>query len=283
MSKQRSLPTAATLAVLVPLSSLAARAELPELPLQLAMMDMMPMGGGGAHQEAGGMRMGDDMRMQPMQAPQMQGGAGTGAMPGMSQPGPAQQLGANQTPPQPAPSAGMGSGGVMDDSMSMGGAMAAQGQMPMLSMGQGTTAGCPMMPMMPMMQNMMRMGAPQMGMTPVQGGSMPTGSSAARLEGRIAFLRTELRITDAQASAWDGFANTLRAGREHLDAARSALRDSTTAVDPLRRLEAFETHLRQRTEAIHTTRMAFTTLYAQLDDAQKRVATATMLPFIGTF
>lgn len=284
MSKQTTFLSAATFAVLVPLSSLAMAAEPPGRPLQLAMMDMMPMGnGGGAQQGMGGMSMEGDMRMQTMQGQPAQGAAGAGAMPGMGQPGPAQQPAANQAPPQPASSAGMGSGGMMGDNMMrMGGAMPTQGQgqMPQQPMGQAPMAGCSMMPMM---QNMMRMGSPQMGMAPMQGGSMPMGSSAARLEGRIAFLRTELRITDAQAPAWEAFANTLRAGREHLDAARTALQDSTAATDPMARLEAFENHLRQRTEAIHTTRMAFTTLYAQLDDTQKRVATATMLPFIGTF
>ena len=109
------------------------------------------------------------------------------------------------------------------------------------------------------------------------------GSSAARLEGRIAYLRAELRITDAQAPAWETFAAALRAGREHLDAARAALQESGTGADPMTRLQSYENHLRARTEAIHMTRMAFNTLYGQLDDAQKRVATTTMLPFIGAF
>jgi len=32
-----------------------------------------------------------------------------------------------------------------------------------------------------------------------------------RIEGRPAFLKQELKITDAQAAAWEGFANALRA------------------------------------------------------------------------
>ena len=202
-------------------------------------------------------------------------------------------------------------GGMMDDDkmrMGGGGGMQAQGQGPMpMPMGQAQQqpmAMCPMM--MNMMQNMMRMGAgQQQGMAPMQGGAgpggsmgmgmgamgggamaggvQPMGSSAARLEGRIAFLRAELRITDAQAPAWERFAAALRSGREHLDAARAALQDSNTGADPMARLEAYETHLRARSEAIHTTRMAFNTLYGQLDEAQKRAATVTMLPFIGTF
>lgn len=260
MPKQRPFLAAAALAAFVPLSPLGSAAEEAPPAFRLAMMDMMPMGGGGSMQ-------------------------------------------------QPAPAPGGGMGGMMDDDkmrMGGGGGMQAQGPGPMpMPMGQAQQqpmAMCPMM--MNMMQNMMRMGAgQQQGMAPMQGGAgpggsmgmgamgggamaggvQPMGSSAARLEGRIAFLRAELRITDAQAPAWERFAAALRSGREHLDAARAALQDSNTGADPMARLEAYETHLRARSEAIHTTRMAFNTLYGQLDEAQKRAATVTMLPFIGTF
>lgn len=215
-------------------------------PFQLAMMDMMPMAGGGAAQQP------------------------TGAMPGMPSPPSA----------APAPSGRMG-----DDMMRMGGATQGQVQPPMpMGQAQQPMSGCPMMAAM--MQDMMRRGAMPQGM---QGGgaavgdTQPMGSSAARLEGRIAFLRTELRITGAQAPAWEAFATTLRVGREHLDAARAALQGSTTAADPMERLASFENHLKERTEAIHLTRMAFGALYGQLDETQKRTATTTMLPFIGSF
>lgn len=222
MQKKHPVLAAAALAALLPLLAASASAEVTQPIVRLAMMDMMPIGGGNMPQ--------------PM--------PGGGGMPGMG-----------------------------------GGAMPTQGQsqMPM--------AGCGMMEMM---QNMMRMGAMPQGTPPMQGGPMaggmqPAGSSAARLDGRIAFLRTELRITDAQAPAWESFAAALRAGREHLDAARTALQDSNANPDPMARLKSFESHLRERAEAIHTTQMAFIALNAQLDDAQKQQAAATMLPFIGAF
>ncbi|TCZ61039.1 Spy/CpxP family protein refolding chaperone [Roseicella aquatilis] len=298
MSMKCPLLSAATFAVLLPLSSLGMAEETPRPPSRLAMMDMemKPMGSGGMQQQgSGSTRMDDDMRMGGAQTQTAQGGTG---MTGMSQTGASPQPG----PAQDGQRGGMG--GMSDDGMMrMGGGMPAQGQaqgpmghMPQQQgMGQGPMAGC-----MAMMQNMMRMGAAQPGMAPMQGagptatpgmsmgmgamgGAQAMGSSAARLEGRIAFLRTELHITDAQAAAWDAFAKSLRAGREHLDAARAALQEGETAVDPMARLEAFERHLRERAEAMHMTRMAFNTLYAQFDDAQKRVAASTMLPFIGAF
>jgi hypothetical protein len=92
-------------------------------------------------------------------------------------------------------------------------------------------------------------------------------------EGRIAFLKAELKITDAQAQAWDGVASAMRQGA----AARTALREEMrgrgdqpmTAVDRL----AF----RDKAMAIHADNgkaftAAFKTLYAQLSDEQKKAA-----------
>lgn len=256
MLNQRPLLVVAALAAILPLSLSGAAAETRPLPGQLAMMDMMPTQPGGNMGDDDRMRMPDGMQQAPG-AGQAGGPAMPGGASGMQQRQPAQM--------QPAPG-GMRMGD--DDRMGMPGGMgSASGPQQQ----QAMMGGC--QSMMQMMQGMMRMG----------GGAPATGSSAARLEGRIAFLRTELRITDAQASAWDAFAATLRSGREHLDAARAALQESGSAADPMARLASFESHLRERVEAIHKTRMAFDTLYGQLDDAQKRAATATMLPFIGAF
>ena len=274
MQKQKLVLYATMLAAIMPFATVKAIAGELRPSFMLAMMDMMPMGSGAMPQP-------------------MPGGA---AMPGM--------------PTAPGAAAAPAPGG-MDKMMGMGGGgMPAQAQnaMPTDQMPQTQAAGmCAMMaPMMAMMQNMMRMGSAQQGaMPPMQGGSAsgagmapgmsamgmsatgpagsPAADSVARLDGRIAYLRGALRITDAQAAVWDGFVATLRVGRDHLDAARIALQDSTVGTDPMGRLESYETHLKARTDAIHMTRMAFGTLYGQLDEAQKRVATSNMLPFIGAF
>lgn len=93
-------------------------------------------------------------------------------------------------------------------------AAGAQGQPPGMGMGMmgrsgaggmmGGDMGAMMQNMMPMMRGMMaqrmdRMDGP-MGMM-----------SPRRVEGRIAFLRTELKITDSQQPAWNAFAEALRA------------------------------------------------------------------------
>lgn len=275
MSKQNPILAVAAVTALMPLLTLNAMATEPGSSIQLAMMDMMPMGNATAQQPAPGNSMPGMMGMESDDAMQMQQSAPGAAMTGM----PATQ--------PPATGGSNGSG------------MSGQSQMPMGQMPMGQMPQQPMT-MCSMMQNMMRMGAAQQAMPTMQNGASPgatmnmgidgmadsalaMGSSAARLEGRIAFLRTELHISEAQAPAWEAFANTLRTGRDHLDAARAALQEGATATDPMARLESYENHLKARTEAIHMTRTAFNSLFGQLDDAQKRMATTTMLPFIGSF
>ena len=78
------------------------------------------------------------------------------------------------------------------------GTPAAQG-MPMESM-PGSSGG------MPMMGERQMGGMPMMGMM-----QMMMGSMADHVEGRIAFLKTELKITDAQQPLWNAAA--MRCGR----------------------------------------------------------------------
>lgn len=105
-----------------------------------------------------------------------------------------------------------------------------------------------------------------------------------RVEGRIAFLKAELKITDAQNSAWEPVAKSMR----DQSAALKALRDQRPQRDQAERertLTAPEA-LAHRNEmtAMQTKAMAvradgqkqftdaFTKLYAQLSDDQKKSA-----------
>jgi hypothetical protein len=113
---------------------------------------------------------------------------------------------------------------------------------------------------------------------------MATGTAdvTERIEGRIAFLKTELQITDKQMTDWNVLAEALRSGRQHLVEARKFLvmDDKTTSAD---RLARYEGHLTERLEAIKSARAAFVQLYPTLGDAQKQTADAILLPLIATF
>ncbi|WP_375276077.1 Spy/CpxP family protein refolding chaperone [Methylorubrum thiocyanatum] len=104
-----------------------------------------------------------------------------------------------------------------------------------------------------------------------------------RIDGRIAFLRAELKITDAQATTWNQFAEALRSSRQHLLEARQQLAAPASSNAPTARLDQYERHLTARLEAIRTARTAFTQLYAVLDEHQKHVADELLVPFLATF
>ena len=103
------------------------------------------------------------------------------------------------------------------------------------------------MPMSDMMQMMSGMGRPS-------DDGMDGLEMLDHVEGRIAFLRAELKITDAQTSAWSGFADALRArakmqhddGQHRLrDAARPSHCAGKMAVGPARRNTVAQDHPRQ--------------------------------------
>ncbi|MCB4824905.1 Spy/CpxP family protein refolding chaperone [Roseicella aerolata] len=245
-----------------------------EAPLRLAMHDMMqmPMQQQGS---PGGMGMMDDgMRMGGQQA---QGGAGMGGMPGMGQPGGgAPQPGAAQPSSQPGQPGGMG--------MGMGGMGRGGMGMRMDDTGRGGMQGQPV-------QGGMGMGMPGMGgagmpMDDMSRMMMRAGPHAPldRIEGRLAFLRAELRVTDQQAPAWEQFAQSLRTARQHLVEARDVLQVAGHANHtPAERLAAYERHLAARLEGLRAARTTFDHLYGMLDEAQKRTAAELVVPFMESF
>ena len=95
--------------------------------------------------------------------------------------------------PGPATAAPQGGMGMMNDMKNMMSSMSA-----MHSMG--------------MLQMMGMMGRGTDGMATID-----------RVEGRIAFLRAELKITDAQADAWNGFADALRTNARKLAEVRATM------------------------------------------------------------
>jgi hypothetical protein len=144
--------------------------------------------------------------------------------------------------------------------------------------GAGCQDGSSMMQMMQMMEKMMR---GQMS-PPASGGAMSGPADVTeRLEGRIAFLKTELQINDGQVADWNSLADALRSSRQHLLEARKMLNmDDKAGID---RLDHYERHLSERLEAIKSARAALTRLYASLSESQKQTADAILLPLIATF
>jgi hypothetical protein len=120
------------------------------------------------------------------------------------------------------------------------------------------------------------------------GSMMGFGSDAMldRIDGRLAFLKTELKITEAQSAAWDELAGVIRTTSEgHNDMMRSMMKEMHSGdffKKPLpERLQIQETHMEARLEQIKSVKAAVDKLYAMLDQDQKKAADDIVLPMMG--
>ena len=134
--------------------------------------------------------------------------------------------------------------------------------------------------MMKMMGGMMRMmGGGQMDMG---GMNMSDMGMTERVEGRIAFLRAELQITDTQSTLWDAFATVLRSNAKRLkEASMPATADASTP-EVLVQLESQERMLAARLDGVRAMRGAFIPLYHSLSAEQRKAADELLASHMGT-
>jgi len=140
--------------------------------------------------------------------------------------------------------------------------------------GDPSAAQVPADPMAAMMQGMMPM--MQM-MSAMHGqGGMVGMDPAERIEGRIAFLKAELAITDAQDAAWAGFAEALRGYAAGLKSTRMMGMDAASP-DLLARLDQSDKQLSVKLDGVRALRAALAPLLEVLSDDQRATA-AELLP-----
>jgi phytoene dehydrogenase-like protein len=126
---------------------------------------------------------------------------------------------------------------------------------------------------MQMMQKMHSGAMPRMAM---MGASLMTpGGAIQNVEGHIAFLKAELKITDAQQKQWDQFAYALRTNATALSAAYSGMMSGRMGgvdkkMPPMARLELQEKLQTLQLEALKRSRTALDGLNAVLSDEQKQ-------------
>jgi hypothetical protein len=107
-----------------------------------------------------------------------------------------------------------------------------------------------------------------------------------RIDGRLAFLKTELKITPAQEQAWNDLATVIRDTSEtHNKMMREMMKevhDGSFFERPLpERLQLQESHMAARLEQIRNVKAAVEKLYTQLDETQKKAADDIVLPMMG--
>jgi hypothetical protein len=126
-----------------------------------------------------------------------------------------------------------------------------------------------MMQMMPMMQKMHSGAMPRMVMMGVS--VMSPGGAIQNVEGHIAFLKAELKITDAQQQQWYQFADVLRTNAKALSAADGAMMGGADKkMPPAARLEQQEKLQTLQLEALKRSRTALERLDEVLSDEQKQ-------------
>jgi len=91
-----------------------------------------------------------------------------------------------------------------------------------------------------------------------------------RTEGRLAFTKTELKITDAQSAAWNELADAVRtAAKHHNERMKSIFAGNERSKTLPERVEAQEQLMTVRVEEIKLIKAALNSLYAVLSDEQR--------------
>jgi hypothetical protein len=165
----------------------------------------------------------------------------------------------------------------------------APAQPPTSQPGMGMMGDMPMMNMMGRMREVMGDNMPMMHMMAMMRMMEMMGPSMVaidRIEGRIAFLRAELNITEAQASAWNAFADAMRTNAKKLREVRASMMPQPDAgqqqaLTMAERLDQQERWLVARLEGTRALKSAVTNLYGTLSEDQKKTANELLAPQMG--
>lgn len=100
------------------------------------------------------------------------------------------------------------------------------------------------------------------------------GRMTAHIEGRLAFLKAELKITPEQESLWDTYAAAIRDNAKTISKGCTAMMEQSKDKRPPlpERLDTYAQFMQSRIEALRAVSQALKPLYAALSDTQKDVA-----------
>lgn len=146
-------------------------------------------------------------------------------------------------------------------------------------MGPGMTGMGPGMmgPGMPMGGGMM--GCPMMGGQGMTMGQMPMGGmgpgmmmTGPAIEGRLAYLKAELGITEAQTAAWNGYVTAVKARMSAMQGTHQTMMQAWQSGTAVARLDAHTKAMENMVEALKALKPATEALYAALSADQKTKA-----------
>ena len=140
-------------------------------------------------------------------------------------------------------------------------------------MGMGMMGGCPMMG-----GNMGMMGQGMQGMmgsAGMMGQGMGPGMMMGKgpmMEGRLAYLKAELGITDAQAAAWDGYVSAVKARGDTMQSMHATMMQAMQSGTAIARMDAHTTAMQSMMDSMNALKPATEALYKVLNDDQKKKA-----------
>lgn len=103
-----------------------------------------------------------------------------------------------------------------------------------------------------------------------------------RIEGRLAFLKAELKITESQTAAWNQLADAIRtAAKHHNERMKSVFSGDQKSKSLPERVDAQEQFMAIRLEEIRQIKGSLKNLYDVLSDAQKKEADDMAIPMVG--
>lgn len=103
-----------------------------------------------------------------------------------------------------------------------------------------------------------------------------------RVEGRLSFLKTELKITEAQTPAWNDFAQAVRsAAKQRNERMKTVFSREEKAKTLPERLEAQEQFMAAHLDEVRQITGSLKNLYAVLSDGQKTEADEMVIPMVG--
>jgi LTXXQ motif family protein len=134
-----------------------------------------------------------------------------------------------------------------------------------------------------MMSRMMGGSGMMGGMGPGMMGQALCSVMTGHIEGRLAYLKAELKITTAQEPLWNAFAAAARENAKNMLARCTAMMGQSgapTASLP-DRLDQHEQFMAARLEAVRAMSKALKPLYAALDDSQKQTVDQLFMGRMG--
>jgi Spy/CpxP family protein refolding chaperone len=119
---------------------------------------------------------------------------------------------------------------------------------------------------------MMGPGGGMMGGGMMGGHGMMGGNLKAAMEGRLAYLKTALEITDAQAAVWKAYEDASRANVQSMQMARETMIKAMQSGSALDRMQARITMMQARLDAMKALQPATEALYKALSPEQQKTA-----------